>query len=201
MTSEEWLIEYEGFMEKNRLQQVIHNSNIPNISWIDERPWIYIDNIMRIVVPSTSVYPIIAEILNYFEEIEYDITVESDESIQEKFLHFRVTDAKAHIFQGTVSGTKFSNTLIDIAKNKLENKLANLRLESVSGDNLLVANSEGFIFIDGSKLTRDQIDDIVYLILDSHDKAKEYQFVRNKLKRNFQIVILHEKAPLIVKKV
>jgi len=195
-----WMENYNKFIEENNLRSIISAEKMPDTTWIDERPWIYIDNIMRVIVPPESVYPLFAEIINYFKKDEFEVLARINIELEKELKTLGNLKISKNIVTGIVNSQKLKNLLIDIAEKDLSNDLINLSLQSTSKEQLFVMNNKGFAFIDGSKLRKKEKIDIVHIILESHDKSRDFQFVKNKLKNKFQLVILHDKAPVLIKK-
>jgi len=201
MEKNSWYLEYQ----KDIINALGDSAPIKSIdvdtSWIVDHPWIYIDHIMRIVLPKKSVYPIVASILDLFEETKYHISGNYSKNHFEDFKMFsKIFSGNTGIIDTDIDRTYLMDFLFSITKSGVFEYLNNIKL-AFCGESLdLVATSTGYLFLKGNSLSSHKIKDIVYLILEKHNRDKDFSSIANKIKKHFQIVILHRRAPLLVKK-
>ena len=201
MEERSWYLEYQNDITNALGDNALLKSINVDTSWIVDRPWIYIDHIMRIVLPKKSVYPIVANILDLFEETEYHLNGRYAKSHFEIFEDFsKIFSENTGVIDSDIERIYLTDFLLKATKTGAFEYLENIKLAFSDASLNLVATNTGFVFLNGTSLSSNKVRDIVYLILEKHNRDKDFSSIANKIKRHFQIVILHRRAPLLVKK-
>ena len=201
MNESNWYSEYQRDIT-NALgeKQEMHPTDL-DVSWIIDHPWIYIDHTMQIVLPKKSVYPIVANILDLFDETEYHLHGKYTKTHFESFeKYYELFSKNTGMIDSGIGRAYLSDFLFETTRAGAFEYLENINLTFPDESLNLAATNTGFIYLRGNSLSSYKVKDIVYLILEKHDRDKDFSSIANKIKKRFQIVILHRRAPLLVKK-
>jgi len=200
MSSDGWDIAFDKMIEVYASKTEIPAERLVT-DWIAGKPWIYIDHLMRIVVPDSDVFSIVYRVLEVLKAEEFSLTCNAkvdDTKILCQEIKEISLDEENRIIISNLIHEKLLTILKSILDKKLDKKLIHVVIKGYNPERLIVAQRGGQIFIEGALLSTKEKIEIVQLILSIYGKEREFGNIKNKLKGNFQIVIMHRRAPVTI---
>jgi len=200
MSSDGWDIAFDKMIEVYASKTEIPAERLVT-DWIAGKPWIYIDHLMRIVVPDSDAFSIVYRVLEVLKAEEFSLTCNAkvdDTKILCQEIKEISLDEENRIIISNLIHEKLLTILKSILDKKLDKKLIHVVIKGYNPERLIVAQRGGQIFIEGALLSTKEKIEIVQLILSIYGKEREFGNIKNKLKGNFQIVIMHRRAPVTI---
>ncbi|MGQ4913703.1 MAG: hypothetical protein ACP6IU_03020 [Candidatus Asgardarchaeia archaeon] len=200
MSSDGWDIAFDKMIEVYASKTEIPAERLVT-DWIAGKPWIYIDHLMRVVVPDSDVFSIVYRVLEVLKAEEFSLTCNAkvdDTKILCQEIKEISLDEENRIIISNLTHEKLLTILKSILDKKLDKKLIHVVIKGYNPERLIVAQHGGQIFIEGALLSTKEKIEIVQLILSIYGKEREFGNIKNKLKGNFQIVIMHRRAPVTI---
>lgn len=201
MTSSDWSVHFDNLMSEYGSKSVQPSESRPLTDWITGRPWIYIDHIMRILVPDSDVFLITNKLVKYLSAKQFSITccanVKDTAEMCKEISQFTVDEEnKVHIVN--LSHSELLSIFQTIIEKKFDTKIIHTLIKSKEPSRLMALQRGGQIFVEGTQITFDEKKEIVKIILENYGKSQEFNTIKNRLKSGFQVVIMHRRAPVII---
>ena len=155
MSSDGWDIAFDKMIEVYASKTEIPAERLVT-DWIAGKPWIYIDHLMRIVVPDSDAFSIVYRVLEVLKAEEFSLTCNAkvdDTKILCQEIKEISLDEENRIIISNLIHEKLLTILKSILDKKLDKKLIHVVIKGYNPERLIVAQRGGQIFIEGALLS------------------------------------------------